>query len=233
MTRPLGSLVLSAAVLVSLAAAPALAQTSQPSAKATAKVGNVNVLSGPVTSGATQSAWQTILGNALKTSNQKDLFVNVSLEAGLYTSTLVKSKSGTADTSTATASVEVRVLVDGVETPPGPVVFARRTQELTAVFQGLLSGCLSVNPLTGAVVIDETCVQPEELSLLLETMNANSFGFVLPNVTVGLHTVEVQARIDLAAAYQQGSAQAMATIGKGSMTVEEVRMVRNEDVIQQ
>jgi hypothetical protein len=56
--------------------------------------------------------WTTILSNNLKTANQKDLFVDVSLECGLYTSTKVAS-SGKTDTSVADAGVQVQVLVDG------------------------------------------------------------------------------------------------------------------------
>ena len=52
----------------------------------------------------------------------------------------------------------------------------------------------------------------------------------LSDVGTGVHRVEVQARIDLGAAAQTGEAVARATIGKGSMTVEEVRMIRGEDV---
>jgi hypothetical protein len=37
------------------------------------------------------------------------------------------------------------------------------------------------------------------------------------------------ARIDLGASAQAGSAVAKATVGKGSVTIEEVRMIKNED----
>ena len=43
------------------------------------------------------------------------------------------------------------------------VVFSRRTQTLSAVFQGLLDGAISVDLVTGAVTIDEALLLPEEV----------------------------------------------------------------------
>lgn len=82
-----------------------------------------------------------------------------------------------------------------------------------------------------AVAIDESLLEPEEVGLLLESQDAASFTFVLPDVGTGARRVEVQARIDLGAAAQAGEAVARATIGEGCMTVEEVRMIENEDAV--
>jgi hypothetical protein len=207
------------------------ASPSQPSSKATAKVGFVNVLK-EVSSPADPKIgpWQTILSNTLKTPNQKDLFIGVSLEVGLLTGTLVRSKNGVTDTSSADAGVEVQVLVDGVPALPGTVVFGRRTQTLTAKFQGLIDGCLSIDPVTGGIVLDPDCVQPEELELILKTMNANAFNFIVQDLGSGVHTIAVQARINLAASAQAGSATARGLIGKGSMVVEEVRLIKTPEI---
>lgn len=209
----------------------AVAQDAQPAAKATASVGDLSVVYGPTVAGTSEGAWTTILSNSIKTSSQKDLIATVSLECGLFTKTVVKSKGGTRDTSTASASIQVRVLVDGRPAAPGTVTFARRNQELTAVFQGLIDGALRVDPLTGEVVIDESLLQPEEVGLLLESLDAASFTFVLPDVGTGVHRVEVQARVDLGASAVAGESVARATIGKGCMTVEEVRMIKGEDAV--
>ena len=146
--------------------------------------------------------WTTILSNDIKTPNGKDLFIDVSLECGLYTSTLVDSLAGTKDTSVAEAGVLVRVLVDGWEASPGAVVFCRRSQALSAVFQGLLvddlgNVCLTTDDdlLIDAIIIDEDCLQPETLELVLDTMTANSFNFIETDLGPGFHTVEVQASI--------------------------------------
>ncbi len=199
------------------------AAQGQPSAKATAKVGDINILD------STELDWTTILTQDIKTPSGKALFVDVSLEVGLYTQTLVASKNGAKDTSVAEASVQVRVLVDGQEALPGEVVFGRRSQTLEAQFMGLIGDCLTVDA-DGNVIVDETCVTPETLNLILDTMNANSFNFIMDGLSADVHTVEVQAKIQTDTSSQQGSATALATIGKGSVTVEMVRMIRGEDI---
>jgi hypothetical protein len=65
-------------------------------------------------------------------ANNHDLLITAAFEVGLYTSTTVSSKLMVFDTSTATASVQVKALVDGVEASPGEVVYGKRTQQLTA-----------------------------------------------------------------------------------------------------
>jgi hypothetical protein len=121
------------------------------------------------------------------------------------------------------------VLVDGAEAAPGVVTFCKRTQELSATLQGLIDGCLSVDDL-GNVILDEECLLPEEIELLLDTMSANTFNFLNADAGVGPHNIEVQARIDLGSSAQEGSAEARATLGKGSLTVEEVRLIQGEDI---
>jgi len=211
------------------------AQSGTPSAKATMQMGNIAVVDARLSATNSKSNWQNIMSGVMKTSSQKDMVVTASLEVGLYTRTLARSKTGTPDTSSAMAGVEVRVVVDA-GTPneriayPGDVIFGRRNQELTATFQGLIDGCLTVDPATGAVIIDETCVRPEELQLILDTMNANSFVFALDDMDSGVHTVKVQARMVMNTTVQTGEADARATIGKGSMAVEEVRLVKGLDI---
>src|SRR5262245_18499876 len=140
------------------------AQSGTPSAKATMQMGNIAVQAAKLGAANSKSNWLTMMSGTMKTSEQKDMVMTASLEVGLYTRTLVRSKLGTPDTSSATAGVEVRVVVDA-GTPneriayPGAVIFGRRTQELTATFQGLIDGCLTVDPATGGVVIDPTCVR--------------------------------------------------------------------------
>lgn len=198
------------------------AEVGQPAAKATAKIGNIAILE------SQDMNWTTILSNNIKTPTGKDLFIDVSLECGLYTQTEVRSKTGTRDTSTAEAGIQIRVLVDGDEALPGNVVFARRSQTVEAVFQGLIAGCLSVDPDTGNIILDEECVTPEELNLILSTMNANSFNFIMADLPSGIHNVQVQAKIVTATSSQAGTASATASIGKGSMTVETVRMIKGD-----
>ena len=216
---------LASIVVSSMAFGTALA-ASQPSAKATAQAADINVLS--TEDANSYGEWTTILSNGIKTPNQQDLFIDVSMECGLSTRTLVKSKGGKSDTSSAVASVLVRVMIDGVEADPGAVTFCNRSQELTATFQGLIDGCLSLNEL-GNIVLDEACLEPEELELVLSTMAANSYNFIAGDLSSGVHQIDVQTRIYVGSSAEAGSAEAQARIGKGSVTVEQVRMVKGED----
>lgn len=194
---------------------------SAQSAKATVAVGNINILD------ASERDYSTIMSSTIKASNQKELIMDVSLECGLLTRTKVSSKTGISDTSSAQASVMVRVLIDGKVAKPGEVVFCKRTQELSATFAGILQECRDAN-LDGTISQDECSFLPEELSLMLSTMNANSFNFILDNVSTGLHKIEVQAKISSGTSVQLGSADAKASIGKGSIVVEEMRLIRNQ-----
>ena len=220
----------------------ALAQ-STPSSKATfaynSLVGLQTNCSTPGCSG--DSDWQTILRAQLKMANQKDLFINSSLQCGIVTDTTVKSLSGSEDSAEARATVRVRVKltapdgtvsyaqpssgVDATNTPTSGIVYCDRIQQLRAKFSGL--GC-TANTTTGEI----TCTNPEELQLILKTLNANAFNFVSPNRVSGVHRIEVQARTsaNVSATGTNGSlGAANAFIGAGSVAVESVRMVKGND----
>lgn len=206
------------------------AAESIPASKATAKVADLTLLDWKKTDTSKTVPWETIMSTSIKTSMQKDLFIDASFESGLYTQTLVKSKDMVSDTSNSTAGIEIRVLVDGKEAYPGQVIFARRSQTLFATLQGQLA--LMDKNGDGIVGFDElVTIAPEQIDLVLDTMNASSFNFVLDNIGTGVHKIQVQARIDLGTKVQAGSAEARALIGKGSVTVEEVRMIKDTEVL--
>jgi hypothetical protein len=230
MRIPTRTLWLPSMLLGAMIAAPAPEAEAQ-SAKAAAQVANLAVMA-TTSGGELVTPWQTILSSTIRTSQQKDLTVGVSLESTLLTHGLARSRNKTADKSMASAGIEVQVLVDGQPAYPGVVVFNKRKQELTATFQGILAGCLTADLATGAVVIDEDCVEPEELDLLLDTTSANHFNFVLDDVGVGVHSIQVQARIDLSASSVAGRGEAKAVLGKGSVVVEEVRLVKGAEVFE-
>ncbi|MCM2323726.1 MAG: hypothetical protein NDJ90_10745 [Oligoflexia bacterium] len=208
--------------LALLAFAGAFAVASAPFAVAGAKnairVGEIQVLK------SSEMAWRTIMAAPIGTSMNKTLQMNVSLECGLYTSTVVKSQNMVTDTSSAFAGVMVRVLVDGKEAQPGQVVFCNRMQQLTAQLQGALLSCTDMLNMS-------TCLtSPEMIGLLQETMTANSFNFALTMPT-GKHNVEVQAKIHTDLSFQNGTAAANATIGKGAITIEEVNLIPDGNII--
>jgi hypothetical protein len=211
------------------------------SAKHAIQISNLTLIE-PTAS--TPGTWVTILGavdpsdpNAvtIHTSQLKDLLFSVSLECGLYTRTLARSKGGEKDTATAEARVQVRVVLDP-GTPqeriaePGVVTFCERLQSLSATLQGII-GNLACFP---GGVFDPNApgctLTPEEIELVLNTLEANAFFFALDDVGAGTHNVIVQARIRSATSVQAGEAEALALIGKGTVVVEEIRLVKGRSI---
>jgi hypothetical protein len=204
----------------------AQADSTNASAKITIQSSYLNVI--PTT--ATPTGWQTVLEQNLKMANNHDLLINAGFEVGLYTSTTVSSKNMITDTSTATANVKVQVLVDNVVAAPGEVVYGKRSQTLSATLEGAIAGCLTVvtNSAGGLqIVLDPTCVQPEIITLILDTVSANSFSFAVPNLSSGWHNIKVQAALDFEGSAQNGSFKATALLGKGTMTAESVRLAND------
>ena len=113
------------------------------------------------------------------------------------------------------------------------MTFCRRSQTLSAEFQGLLTNedgtvCLSADPDTGVITIDEACLEFESVRLIMNTTNANAFNFVQYDLAQGNYQVEVQAKISSSTEAGNGSADAWATIGKGSAILEEVRFAKTQ-----
>ena len=214
-------------VLAALASTPSSIAAGQPAAKATAQVGAINILS------SENLDWSQVLAAPIKTPNGKALFIDVSLECGLYTRTKTVSQEGILDTSSADSGVKVMVVLDAGTANerialPGETTFCRRTQTLSSRYAGI-EECEDANG-DGETTEDECETTPEETQLILDTMNANSFNFILNNVGSGVHTVSVLARIDLASAAEAGEAEARAAIGNGSVTIETVRLARNTPI---
>jgi hypothetical protein len=204
-------------------------QNENASAKATAQIDFLHVMSVAYTDSLNDFAFDfdadEILEQTIKTANGKDLFIDISLQSAVFTGTTVKSKNMVRDTSSASASVFLWVWIDK-GTPdarlafPGPVVYNARTQTLTAVLQGVIP-----YEWPGEITV------PEEIGLFIGTMSANAFNFIVDDLSSGMHTVTVDAACASMAMNQQGCASSMAVIGLGSMTVEEVRMVKGEDAV--
>lgn len=201
------------------------AQSTQNSAKITIQTSYLNLI--PTVS--TPSDWKTVLEQNIKMANNHDLVITPSFEAGLYTSTTVLSKNMIPDTSTATACVKVRVLVDGTAAAPGEVVYAKRTQQLSATLEGAIANCLSVITNDAGslqIVLNTNCVQPEVIELIQDTAQANSFVFAAPNLPQGVHNIKVQAKLDFQGNAQKGTFKAAASLGKGTLVAESVRLAK-------
>jgi hypothetical protein len=239
----LAGLILAAALALVLSGSKsAVAQSSLPAAKASVAIDELISLSQtaggpPNSSGST--GWVDVLETRIKTSSQKDLVFDVAMQCGIVTDTTVKSSGGAQSSATARGTMSVRVLVDGVPAEPDNsidankasapgVVYCDRIQTLAAKFAGL--NC-TADPVTGVV----TCTDPEELRLILRTLNANAFNFARDDVGVGVHEITVQAQAQAAVNFDDDAsggalAGAEAFLGAGSLLVEEVRLVKGEDI---
>lgn len=211
--------------------------TNQPSSKVTAQVGydDIDVIELLTCNDDTQvppeAEWETVLSNTIKTPNQKDLFIDVSMVSTLLTDTQSKSKRSVetgepeVDTTTATSGIKVRVVIDlGTDQEeyalPGEegVVFAKRIQKLSVLLQGFVD----VNDVTG----DLEVVGDEFVQLMLETMSANAFNFIAEDLGSGVHTIDVQVSRVPDAGCDGTYAQVAAIVGHRSMTVESVRLIK-------
>jgi len=234
MQQGLGSLFPLITALAIAAPLAGYADSTNASAKVTLQSSYLNVL-GPASAstggaGPITTDWQTVLEQDIKMANNHDLLITAAFEVGLYTQTTVSSKNMLQDTSTATASVKVRALVDGVEAAPGEVVYGKRTQQLTATLEGAIAGCLSVvtNGSGGLqIVLNTNCVQPEVIGLIQDTVSANSFIFGALNQSSGFHRVQIQAQISALGDNQNGTFTATALLGKGTLAAESVRLAKD------
>lgn len=218
------------------------------SAKNTLQMSGLAVVEGNAASAAdTDSGWQTVLGNAdnmfapdavaIHTSQQKDLVFGASFECGVFTQTEARSKGGNKDTSSAEARVEIRIIVDpGTSYArmayPGEVTYCYRYQELSATLQGILD--LACTDTDGDGQLDSCnldVVDSESVELVQSTLNANAFFFALDDLGSGNHNIVVQSRITSSTNFADGSASATALIGKGAVTVEEARLLKGGDII--
>ncbi len=185
-----------------------------------------------------------IMAMTAKLSNSQSLFVTPSLVTGLYTNTKVRTSTGSSSSATASGGVFLRaVLYDSGGNPiiaepikscdssilgcyadvngNKGVVLDSRVQTLTQD----LTNCV-VNVVVGGVAGSGTCDFTLTTQLILQTTSAHSFGFIFPNVGVGVYTLSIEASLD-SSAFGSGSATAVggAAFGLGSVTAESVRLV--------
>ncbi len=200
---------------------------AMPAAKTAGDVADYSVAGTATVALADADGFTKVLATQIKTAEKKDMIVGVSFETGVTTDTLVKSKGGSSDSSNAFGKIEMRVMVDGVPAQPGIVTYDMRDQTLTASLGGVLN-CSDVDG-DGIVSFDECTLTDEQIQLILKTMAAHHFNFLVKDLASGVHTIEAQARVTWGGSAQTGSYSANAYLGKGSLTVEEVRGVNGED----
>jgi hypothetical protein len=169
-----------------------------------------------------ENGWTMVLSSTLKNSGTpKDLIIGLSFETMLFTETMVQSKKGSKSTATASAEIEMYVLIDGEKALPGDVTFDKRYQELWASLGGVLD-CEDLN-LDGVVSFDECTLSEEEIGLILDTKAAHAFNFLSYDIGSGSHTIEAYARLSKdGSVVGSGASNANASLGKGTLSVWEV-----------
>ena len=243
-----------------------------PSAKFAAVYGN----SGPylvsmvtVEGTADASAFQQKDGYTfarIKVPQGKELLIGVSAEVGLLTDTSIKGKNGGAAKAIADASGAVVVVAhrvgdcapgDGISCGatalPGAITLNSRVQTLSATLGGVIESCTDGSnggALDGTIDVSVECiVSDEEIGLILETVSANHFNFVAPNLDQGEYditayfTTRAEGTIDIDECTVGGDAEdgclggdgvvsarahAKAFIGSYMVTVQQVRAVKGD-----
>ncbi len=192
------------------------------------------------------TGWITIQSMIIKTANKKDLAVDSALQCALLTQTKVSSRDGSLDTSEAQAGIDVRIRVTEVDgntlaeiassqrfaDPNGEagVTYCDRRQLLEAQFAG--TECFVDTSDPGDPMDPVVCLDDETLNLVLETLNAHAFNFLVVDVAAATHKVQVQARaraLSSLGGTKKGSAKATAATGLGSTLVEEIRLIKGND----
>lgn len=195
---------------------------SIPSAKMAVRVGDVKIVN------AKNVNYATVASALIKGSSPADLIIDVSMICGLMTSTTVRTKDGISDTSSASAAVYGRILVDGKLADPGEVPICKRTQELTATLQGIITKCSDSNGDGTLDMLTECTTIDEEIGLMQDTAGAHAFTWAVQNVGSGVHKIELQVKVDSNGAVQKGSYNAWASVGKASIKVQKANLKGNE-----
>lgn len=204
----------------------------------------------------------------IKVPNNKELLVGVSAEIGIVTDTSIKGRLGGAAKAIAEggAYAQVCAVHHGTDTVekcalPGWVTLSRRIQELEATLGGVIESCedfLTVLPdgttvgtpedpvPDGTITIALECVvSDEEIGLVLDTLAAHHFNYVIPNLSQGEYDIrayfmtKTSAEVDIDEVSiadcpeeqepcVSASAYAKAFIGKYMVTVQQVRAVKGD-----
>ncbi len=179
-----------------------------------------------VQNGQAATDWQNI-GPSLNvhTSNASTLGVTLSIECGLFTSTMTSTttKNGSTSTASATADagVQVRILVNGVPASPGVITYCNRVQTLTQTLSSLFTGLP-----TGSTTSISLATQ-----LDLTTLDANSFNFAL-YTGQSQNVIQAQARLNTGGSttvsdptIASASFAAKALVQKASMFVDQTNLM--------
>lgn len=176
--------------------------------------------------------WTTVRHTWTRTRDRKDPLTGGSLQTVSYTGTAVKSAHRETDTSTAAATLDIRIPIDGEPASawPAEVTCDKRVQSLSAKPGGEPAKGTD-GDVNGVIDTRTGCLPALEIGLVPDTMAAHRDHFVALGTPAGVPTCELQIRIDTQEAFNNGSARVWAAVGRGSFTVEGVRSRNTEDGI--
>jgi len=183
-----------------------------------------------------------LMSSTIKTSsgNGVTLKVTPSLVTGLFTNTnLLSTNKNSSGITTATADVGIQVCVttdSGTVLAPSCVIYDQRFQQLSTNLFNVVTSCALAGTTPAACCTNgpnntSTCTAPADiatcsvcnLQLILSTLSAHSFDFVVP-VAGGTHTLTASWGVF-------GTASTGATVGScvgpGIITVEQVKVFNN------
>jgi hypothetical protein len=163
-----------------------------------------------------QTPFQDVLVTSVNPPGGKDLFINVSMETGIFVSPLLQNLPGFALTAAqAGTQLQVRVLIDCADCAK-PYV-GRPAAPGTINFDNLFQSYLRVTNAGFDVEAEGS-----------DQLGVRSFTFFARDVGVGVHTVRVQARFVASASVLSINgitlADVGARIGARTATVEEVKL---------
>lgn len=186
-----------------LLAASAFAQ-GLPAAQHTEQFGNVNIV-------FVQDRWTELFSSVIKMPEQKDLYVNVTIECGLL--------MGGAEPSYDGAVVRMAVTVDGVTMSPGRYEMCGKTNELSPKFSNLAT-CTAGD---GKARWSECGMTEAQMNLLRRSTRTTTANFILKDVGVGVHTIKVKAYL-----WNGTQVPARAVVGDGGMMAEIIRLRKGD-----
>src|SRR6266700_7535926 len=236
---------LASAFAFAIAIAPvALAQSSgnfsATGTSASCVIGNGGVLSGGTSLGSFTANISTGSGNGTT------LDIRPGLVTGLFTDTKIDT---TLSTTSADIGIQVCVTVDGSGAgvlPESCVIYNQRFQQISSQLFSQLTACTAA-PTTTVCTVDAdcatlgtgftcgtagVCVGPNALcnfDLILSTLSANSFDFVVP-VKNGTHTVKATWAV-IGAGASNSSASVASCVGPGILSVTQTKLFQQNGTL--
>ena len=251
--RKFASCFRAAALIVAMAAGPAFAQSSgnfsASATAATCAIGAGGTFSGGVTG-------LKLLSANISTSSGSGVTLDVrpSLVTGLFTQTKIDTSVPSAS---ADIGIEVCVTVDGSGAgvlPKSCVVYDQRFQQISSQLFSQLSACFSTVTTTACTVDADcsalgagfTCNNPTgnplagvcvsgpnalcNFDLILSTLSAHSFDFVVPVSNGKPHVVQASWKV-IGQGASSGNASVLSCVGPGILTVTQEKVFKNSGAL--